>query len=228
MKYWIYLIFFIIIWTIQVQASAPLPSPNCIIEGSIHSVRFEEASKDTCIKPWNNYIDCPVWSIELHKPARYYLEISVKKVSYAHWDETFRSCETLFPLEVNSHFRINAYQMPISMKKIKNPFNIWDTITWEVENHFADVFIFKDYVLNNTANEISIIDVYGPKLAFSYQQLLSTYGEKMIEKIDDIVISKTTNQLEKILENLSSARKKDTYKKFSTIIDYFEAKIYLN
>lgn len=77
---------------LPVFASPPTPTPLCKITGAIKSVSFKDAYDEPCLKePYG----CPT-DMELHHPARYYLDVAINSVSYISGETNFNTCENMY------------------------------------------------------------------------------------------------------------------------------------
>ena len=78
----------------SVLASPPAPTPLCQITGVIKSVTFKDAYDEPCLKePYG----CPT-DMELHHPARYYLDVNINSVSYISGETNFNTCSNMYPV----------------------------------------------------------------------------------------------------------------------------------
>lgn len=73
-------------------ASPPPPTPLCKISGRIKAVTFKDAYDEPCLKESRG---CPT-DIEIHHPARYYLDINISSVSYLSGATNFNTCNNMY------------------------------------------------------------------------------------------------------------------------------------
>ena len=78
-----------------VLAAMPPPEPSCYIEGTISSVEFQEAWENDCL---TSEYGCPT-DVDLSTPDRYKLTIKIDSASYVSGDDSFSSCEDVYPLD---------------------------------------------------------------------------------------------------------------------------------
>ncbi|MCX6737095.1 MAG: hypothetical protein NTW73_03370 [Candidatus Parcubacteria bacterium] len=124
----------------SVLAVAPLPSPNCNIEGIIQSVEFKEAYDDPCLTLPSR---CPTDTL-VNFPAGYYLKIKISSISYVSGETKYATCEALLPLNTERTFFI--YKDDV---KTGDSFKIGQKIKGLVYSWFR--FVFKSYELDQAS-----------------------------------------------------------------------------
>lgn len=92
-----------------VLASPPAPAPKCLIKGIIQSVEFKEAYNESCFNNCDRpgYAACCPTDMEYEHPDRYFLNVTIKEVSYIEGTTEFSTCEKLFPVNENKIIFIN-------------------------------------------------------------------------------------------------------------------------
>ena len=90
-------------------ASAPAPTPKCLVSGTIENVRFEAAYTNPCVRSNN----CPT-DTQTVFPDRYYLSVKLQNVVYKEGDISFTNCDSLYQVGQTQDLYVNKDNVNIN------------------------------------------------------------------------------------------------------------------